>query len=90
MQEVYASRQIGVVLASVESLSLPTLNDIDVGQCLMGQTTAEQDDLFGHRNNVGANDVAVYFVRSTIPPYNGCAAHPAGRPSAVVAQGATQ
>ena len=45
------------------------------------QTTAEQNQLFAHRNNAGANDVVVYFVRSTVPPFNGCAAHPAGRPS---------
>jgi len=31
----------------------------------------------------------VYFVRSTVPPFNGCAAFPAGRPGAVVAQVAT-
>jgi hypothetical protein len=52
----------------------------------MGSTTAEQNQLFANRNNAGANDVVVYFVRSTSPPYNGCAAHPAGRPGAVVAQ----
>jgi hypothetical protein len=37
-----------------------------------------------------AHDVAVYFVRATIPATNGCAAHPTGRPGAVVAAGATQ
>lgn len=29
--------------------------------------------------------MVVYFVRSTVPPFNGCATHPAGRPGAVVA-----
>ena len=33
--------------------------------------------------------MVVYFVRSTVPPFNGCASHPAGRPGAVVARGAT-
>jgi hypothetical protein len=33
--------------------------------------------------------VVVYFVRSTVPAYNGCAAHPEGQPGAVVAQIAT-
>ena len=89
MQEVYGSREIGVILASVETLNLPTLNDVDVGQCIRGQTTAEQNTLFGNRNNVGTRDVAVYFVRSTNPPFNGCAAHD-GRPSCVVVQGATR
>ncbi len=74
----------------METLNLPTLNDVDVGECVRGQTTAEQNTLFGNRNNVGANDGTVYFVRSTNPPYNGCAAHPAGRPGAVVVQGATR
>ena len=50
----------------------------------MGSTTAEQNQLFGNRNNAGANDICVYFLRSTVPPLNGCAAHPAGRPSAVI------
>jgi hypothetical protein len=90
MRQVYATRGIRVVHASNESLTLPTLNDVDVGSCRRGETTTEQNQLFGNRNNVGANDVVVYFVRSTVPPFNGCAAHPAGRPGAVVAQGATQ
>ena len=89
MQQVYGSRQIGVILASVQTLNLPTLEDVDVGQCVRGQTTAEQRTLFGNRNNVGTRDVAVYFVRSTNPPYNGCAAHD-GRPSCVVVRGATR
>jgi hypothetical protein len=90
MREVYASCGIAVQHVTTENLNLPALNDVDVGQCLLGQTTAEQNQLFGNRNNVGANDVVVYFVRSTVPPFNGCASHPAGRPGAVVVQGATQ
>ena len=90
MREVYGSVGIGVELASTENLNLPALNDVDVGQCTLGNTTAEQNQLFANRNNAGANDVVVYFVRSTVPPFNGCAAHPAAQPGAVVAQGATQ
>ena len=90
MRDVYASVDIAVQLASTENLDLPELNDIDVGECIRGQTTEEQDELFENRNSAGANDVVVYFVRSTIPPFNGCAAHPADRPGAVVASGATQ
>jgi hypothetical protein len=55
----------------------------------MGSVTAEQTQLFGNRNNVWGSDVVVYFVRSTVPVYNGCAAFPAGQPGAVVAQIAT-
>jgi hypothetical protein len=90
MREVYPSGGILVQHATTEKLNLPTLNDVDVGQCLLGQTTAEQDQLFANRNNAGGNDVVVYFIRSTDPPFNGCASHPAGRPGAVLAQGATQ
>lgn len=90
MRAVYRTANIRVDLISTENLNLPALNDLDVGACTAGNTTAEQNQLFGNRNNVGANDVVVYFVRSTVPPFNGCAAHPAGRPGAVVAQGATR
>jgi hypothetical protein len=90
MQDVYASVGIGVVLSSTEHLHLPLLNDLDVGACTVGNTTVEQQQLFANRNDVQGNDVAVYFVRSTNPPLNGCAAHPNGRPSAVVAQAATE
>jgi hypothetical protein len=90
MRDVYASVGIAVEHASTENLNLPTLNDVDVGACTLGNTTAEQNALFANRNSAGANDVVVYFVRSTVPPFNGCAAHPAGRPGAVVVQGATQ
>jgi len=89
MQTVYATVGISVVLAGTENLNLPLLNDVDVGECA-GATTVEQQQLFANRNNVGTNDVVVYFVRSTIPPLNGCASHPPGRPSVAVAQGATQ
>ena len=90
MREVYAAASIDVEWASTENLNLPTLNDLDVGNCIMGQTTQEQNQLFNNRNNVGTNEIAVYFVRSTVPPFNGCAAHPAGKPSAAVVQTATQ
>jgi hypothetical protein len=84
MQEVYATANIDAVVASIETLNLPLLTDLDVGACTMGSTTAEQNQLFGNRNNAGADDVCVYFVRSTVPPLNGCAAHPTGQPGAVV------
>ena len=89
MQGVYSSVGISVVLAGTENLNLPLLNDLDVGECA-GATTVEQDQLFANRNNVGPSDVAVYFVRTTIPPLNGCASHPNGRFSVAVAQAATQ
>ncbi len=85
MQRVYELLGIRVQRVSTENLTLPLLNDLDVGACA-GGTTAEQNTLFGNRNWAGPNDVVVYFVRSTVPSYNGCASHPAGRPGAVIAQ----
>ncbi len=90
MRTVYATAGLRVVRMSDENLNLPVLNVVDTSTCIMGSTTAEQNTLFGNRNNVGNNDVVVYFVDATNPPSNGCAAHPAGRPGAVVASGATQ
>ncbi len=90
MQEVYAVAGLRVDCLSTENLNLPDLNDVDAGACVSGSTTAEQNQLFANRNFVGANQVVVYFVRSTIPAYNGCAAHPSGRPGAVVARYATR
>lgn len=90
MRDLYALGKFDVEWASTETLDLPDLNDLDVGTCTMGVATEEQASLFSHRNNVGANEMVVYFIRSTVPPYNGCAASPAGQPGAVIVQGATQ
>jgi len=90
MIDVYATYGIRVHRVSDENLNLPLLNDLDVGTCTMGNTTSEQRQLMGNRNNVRTNDVVAYFVRSTNPAYNGCAAYPANRPSAVVASIASE
>lgn len=90
MQEVYAMAGIRVDWVTTENLSLSTLEDVDVGGCIMGSSTAEQNSLFSHRNYVGANDMVVYFVRSTVPAYNGCAAFPTGKPGAVVVRSASR
>ena len=89
MRQVYRAAGFEVDVASTETLNLPVLNDLDVGACTRGNTTNEQDTLFGNRNNVGANDIPVYFVRSTVPPFSGCAAHADGVPACVVANGAS-
>jgi hypothetical protein len=91
MIQVYATVGINVLLGTTETLNLPaTFLDIDVGGCTSGSTTPEQNQLFANRNNVGPNDLVAFFVRSTVPPFNGCAAHPAGLPGAVVASIASQ
>lgn len=90
MQEVYAIAGIRVDWVTTENLVLPSLNDVDVGGCTMGTVTAEQTTLFGNRNFVGANEMVAYFVRSTVPGYNGCAAFPPGRPGAVIVRSASR
>ncbi|MDQ4025154.1 MAG: hypothetical protein M3217_06660 [Actinomycetota bacterium] len=90
MREAYATVGITVNRLTTANLDLPLLEDLDVGRCIRGETTDEQDELFANRDGVGANEVVVYFVRSTDPPLNGCAAHPAGQPGAVVARVASQ
>jgi hypothetical protein len=89
MREVYATCNVDVQWATLEVLNLPALNIVDVNGCNL-QTTSEQNQLFNNRNFVGSNEIVVYFVRATNPPFNGCAAHPASRPGSVVVQTATQ
>ncbi|GAC1544189.1 MAG: hypothetical protein NVS3B16_11730 [Vulcanimicrobiaceae bacterium] len=88
MRQVYEPNGIRVELVSTENLNLPALLDVNVGTC-SGTPTAAQGQLFNNRNNAGANDVVVYFVRTTQPQFNGCATFPAGKPGAVVVQGAS-
>jgi hypothetical protein len=91
MRDVYAAGRIDVEWVSHENLNLPDLLDVDVGDCLIGQDpTDDQIALYANRNHVGANEIAVYFVRNTIPITNGCAAHPFSQPGAIVSSIASQ
>jgi hypothetical protein len=89
MRQVYSTADIGVQVLTRESLAgipnFSALNDINVGQCQIGSPTAAQTQLFQNRNNVGQSEIVIYFVRSTVPAFNGCAVSPAGEPGAVVA-----
>lgn len=84
MRAVYKQAGITVESASRAQLALPALQDLDIGPCVRGVLTVQQATLFRYRAGIGANDVVVYFVRSTIPRSRGCAAHPENRPGAVV------
>jgi Metallo-peptidase family M12B Reprolysin-like len=94
MRQAYSTANIRVEVGSRENLGGPAfaaLLDVDVGTCPLppvsqAMLTAEQTQLFQNRNNVGANALAVYFVRSTQPASNGCSASTANQPSVVVAQ----
>lgn len=90
MQSVYGPAGFLVEVASTETLNLPDLEDLDLGgdpatACpLSNKVTPEQEQLFNNRNKVGQDEIVIYFISSTDPPFNGCATHPAGRPGAVV------
>lgn len=90
MKEVYHSAGINVEIVTTESLNSPELVDLEVGSCMMGSVTNEQVLLFNNRNSVGPRELVVYFVRSTIPPLNGCAAYPTNRPGAVITRVASR
>lgn len=90
MREVYEPVGVQVEVASMEDIDRPELVDVNVGACTQSVITGEQQQLFAARNNASDRDIAVYFVRSTLPPYNGCAAHPAGQPGLVIASYATE
>jgi hypothetical protein len=80
----------GTGTTEVHILKPVFLGDLNIGQCVRGDTTSEQELLFQQRNGVSNNEVVIYFVRTLVPPSNGCAAHPSGKPGAVVARFATQ
>lgn len=90
MREVYEPAGIQVELWSTEPLNVPELIDIDIGTCSRSVVTEEQQRLYAMRDGAGQSDIVVYFVRSTNPPFNGCAAHPDGRPGAVIASYASE
>ena len=72
MRQAYQTADIGVEVMSRESLAsisnFSALNDLNVGQGNIGTTTPQQDQLFQNRNDVGQNEIVVYFVRSLVPP----------------------
>jgi hypothetical protein len=97
MRQVYASAGFLLEVVSCEVLNAPLLEDLDIScrddptagccpfPCATNTLTAEYVDLFRRRNNVEANELAVYFIRSTQPDnFLGCCNHPIGRPGVVV------
>jgi len=94
MEELFAGGgNIAVMRGTTEDLSgnpaLVPLQNLNVGACNMGTTTADQNALFQNRNNLGANDLVVYLASALIGGsgnFVGCAAFPAGRPGCVIVQ----
>ncbi|GAB2816940.1 hypothetical protein GCM10022221_13510 [Actinocorallia aurea] len=87
--QVFSTAGLSLHRVGTQALDLPELADLDIGGCVSGQLTGEQTALFRHRDGAGPGDLVVYFVRSTVPPMDGCAAHPPGLPGAVITQGAS-
>ncbi|SFN98467.1 OmpA family protein [Nitrosospira briensis] len=101
MRQVYGPAGFRVEVASRENLKLPHLEDLDIRcpkstsvccpfPCPTSNLNAEHVALFKNRNKVGVNELAVYFVRGTTPTFNGCCAHPTGRPGVVVTANASR
>jgi hypothetical protein len=94
MRQLYRTAGLRVGAASVEKLNLPALNDLNIHcpglattccpfPCATPTLNPAHVSLFSNRNNVGPNEIVVYFVRSTLPGVNGCCAHPPGLPGVV-------
>jgi hypothetical protein len=98
MQDVYAAAGIDVVVVGApENLNCPLLQDVFVGACGLGHPTPQQKQLFANRTGAGPKDICVYFVRSILPRYDGCASRAAlpsesseVRGSAIIAPWATR
>jgi hypothetical protein len=98
MQRLFAEGDVAVFRGTTEDLSgnpaLQPLLNLNVGRCLLGQPTQDQNTLFANRNNVGNNELVVYIVQTLNGvnaagmPTNpvGCATHPNGQPGAAVVQ----
>ena len=93
MRDLFATVGINAMRGTTEDLSgnvfLQPLQNLNVGACLRGVTTQDQNDLFANRNNVGNNEIVVYIVSTLIGGignFVGCASHPVGQPGAAVIQ----
>lgn len=84
MREVFERAGCQVEVASSQTLDLGGKLDIDTGACSASTLTADQAAIFSRREGMEPRDIAVYFVRTTVPPFNGCAAHPPDRPGVIV------
>lgn len=76
---------IDVLPVSHQILSLDRLLDIDVGTC-SEEPAPQICELFDQRDGVPPTETVVYWVRSLVPPMEGCSTHPRGVPGVVVGQ----
>jgi hypothetical protein len=92
-QDIFGS--VGFLIeeaAPRENLTTPIdLSDLHVDDCILGESTMEQNELFTHRNNLGPRDIAVYVVNSVLEPEGGlfgCASPGPALPACVIAANA--
>ena len=83
-REAYAHCGVDVDWVSDETLDVPELTVVEAARCKSSDLTDEQATLFQNRNSAADGDVVVYVVQQTIPVYNGCAAHPDGKPGLIL------
>jgi len=91
MQRLFAEGDVAALRGTTEDLSgnlaLQALQNLNVGQCLRGQPTQDQNTLFANRNNVGNNELVVYILLTLIGGagnFVGCATYPNGQPGVAV------
>ncbi|MGW7260484.1 matrixin family metalloprotease [Streptomyces sp. NPDC054834] len=89
---------IGIDLVPTRTFELtspnqqPLYQHIDVDGCTLGSpiSNRKHSSLHGIRHDAGRKGVAIYFVRSTTPPVNGCSQHPPNTPGALITTNATK
>ena len=93
METLFLDGGVLAIRGTTEDLSvnmqLQPLQNLNVGQCLLGQPTQDQNTLFQNRNNAGVNDLVVYIVNTLIGGagnFVGCATHPNGQPGCAIVQ----
>jgi Metallo-peptidase family M12B Reprolysin-like len=85
---VYGAAGVRIDICSKEALDVPEHSRLFVSRCEAEQLTEALRSLFTHRRGAQAADIVAYFVDSTVPPSDGCAAHPPDAPGLVVVRSA--
>jgi len=87
-QSIFGRYGVRIDVRGRRNVALPHLADLHVGDC-GDRITEDQTELFADRGQALDSEIYLYFVRSTVDAFNGCAGHPDGRPGAVVISHAT-
>jgi hypothetical protein len=87
-RSVFAQAGIDVQVVSKTAVQLPDVESIRITDSCQppGPLTEDQLNLFDHARGIGSNDIAIFFVQSTIRATNGCSQHPASVAGAVISE----